>query len=70
MKFPMNVMTSSKIGWIVDAVAIFPVVIISARSIGKRQFIKPTKLFIVSFINTIVSEKFVMIRVTISTYWT
>lgn len=46
------------------------VVIINAKSIGSREFKKPTRLFTVFFISEIVSEKFVIINVTISIYWT
>lgn len=48
----------------------FRVVIIKAIKIGNRQFMKPTRLFMVSFISTTVSEKFVIISVTINMYWT
>ena len=48
----------------------FRVVIINASSIGSKQFMKPTRLFIVSFINTTVSEKFAIISVIIRMYCT
>lgn len=60
----------SNTGWIVDAVTILPVATISAKSIGRSEFRKPTRLFTVFFIKSIISEKFVMTRVTISIYWT
>jgi len=60
----------SNTGCIVDAVTIFPVATISASSIGSSEFKKPTKLLTVFFINNIISEKFVITRVTINMYWT
>lgn len=54
----------------VEAVTILPVATINARSIGSSEFRKPTRLFIVFLIRIMISEKFVMINVTINIYWT
>lgn len=47
----------------------FRVADISASSIGIKQFIKPVKFAIESFIKDIMLEKFTIINVTISIYW-
>ena len=68
--FRTNVIIVRRIGCTVEAVTKFPVVIIRAIRIGKREFRNPTRLFTVSFIKTIVSAKLVMISVTINIYCT
>lgn len=48
----------------------FRVVIIKVTSIGNNVYENPTKFCIVSFINLIMSEKLLIIKVTISIYCT
>ncbi len=61
-------MIRSNTGCIVDAVTTLPVAIINASNIGRREFKKPTRLFTVSLISIIISEKFVITKVTIKIY--
>ena len=66
----INVIKSKSIGCIVEALIIFPVVIISASIIGKSELINPTRLLIVSLTNDITFVKFVITSVTIKMYCT
>jgi len=68
IKFPINVIINISIGCSILAEVIFPVVIISVINIGISKFINPTKFSIDSLTIDKISEKLVIIKVTISIY--
>ena len=70
LHFRIKVIKSKRIGCMVEALTIFPVVIISASIIGKSELMNPTRLFTLSLNNAITFVKFVITIVIIKMYCT